>query len=124
LGSNYWPSFDPHPSPEEASMSFPEKLREALMELEKDAGLKDMKVEVEPSGSGRFVAYVTTPSFDNIQDYVRQELVWGKILEKFNDYDQRSVEFVFTPSSLDEEEFDEPPPKPKKSAKRRGSTGS
>jgi hypothetical protein len=105
-------------------MNFPEKLTAALMELEQDADLKEMAVEVEPSGSGRFVAIVQSPSFDQIPDYVRQELVWGKILEKLSDYEQRSVEFVFTPSALDEQESDEPPPKPKKSAKRRRLTGS
>ena len=103
-------------------MSFPEKLTAALMELEQDAGLKEMTVEVEPSGSGRFVAIVESPSFDQIADYVRQNMVWGKILERLNDYEQRSVEFVFTPSTVDEEEFDKPPQKPKKSAKRRRST--
>jgi hypothetical protein len=105
-------------------MTFPEKLTEALMELERDGGLKELKVEVEPSGSARFVAYVTSPSFDEIPDYARQSMVWGKILERLSDSEQRLVEFVFTPSSLDEEEFDEPPPKPKKPAKRRRLTGS
>jgi hypothetical protein len=50
--------------------------------------------------------------------------VWGKILERLSDYEQRLVEYVFTSSPLDEEEFDEPPPKPKKSSKRRRSTSS
>jgi len=105
-------------------MSFPEKLKEVLQELEKEGQLKAMKVEVEPSGSGRFVAYVTSPSFADIPDYIQQDMVWGKILEKLSDSEQRLVEFVFTPALFEEEEFSEPLPKPKKSAKRRRSTSS
>ena len=61
-------------------MSFPEKPKAVLMELEQDARLKDMTVEMEPSGSGRFVAIVESPSFDRIADYVRQNLVWERSL--------------------------------------------
>jgi hypothetical protein len=100
-------------------MSFPEKLKEVLKELETEGKLKAMKVEVEPSGGGRFVADVTSPSFADIPEHIRQDLIWGKILEKLSDYEQRSVEFVFTPSPQEEKEFSEPLPKPKKSAKRR-----
>ena len=59
-------------------MGFPEKLREVLEELEEEGLLKAMKVEVEPSGGGRYVADVTSPSFADIPEHFRQNMVWGK----------------------------------------------
>ena len=103
-------------------MTFPEKLSEALKELEKEHHLKELTIEVIPSGSYRFVAIVTSESFEEIPYHLRQDLVWGKILEKFDDYEQRQVEFIDTPSPSDEQEevSEEPPPrKRKKPAKRR-----
>ena len=44
-------------------------------------------------------------------------MVWGKILEKLDDYEQRRVEFVFTPSPQEEITSGEPRRRPKKSAK-------
>jgi hypothetical protein len=104
------------------SMTFPEKLTQAFKELEEEHQLKELSVEVIPSDGYRFVAIVTSPSFEEIPDYIRQDLVWGKVLEKFDDFDQRLVEFIYTPSPSEEREeaADEPPPrKRKKPAKRR-----
>jgi hypothetical protein len=98
---------------------FPEKLKDMLEELETEGRLKQMKVQVEPSGGGRFVADVTSPSFADIPEELHQELVWGKILEKLDDSEQRRVEFVFTPSPEEELTSGEPSRNPKRSAKRR-----
>lgn len=98
---------------------FAEKLREVLEELEKEGRLKQIKVEVEPSGGGRFVADVTSPSFAEIPEELHQELVWGKILERLDDSEQRRVEFIFTPSPGEEITSGEPSRNPKRSAKRR-----
>jgi hypothetical protein len=90
-----------------------------LEELETEGRLKHMRVQVEPSGGGRFVADVTSPSFADIPEELHQELVWGKILEKLDDSEQRRVEFVFTPSPEEELTSGEPSRNPKRSAKRR-----
>ncbi len=100
-------------------MGFPEKLKDVLKELEKDGQLNEVNVEVEPSGGGRFVAEVTSASFTDIPEEIRQDLVWGKILEKLDDYEQRLVEFVFTASPLEKHNSGEPLPRPGKWAKRR-----
>jgi hypothetical protein len=103
-------------------MTFPEKLTAAFKELEKEHQLKEVTVEVIPSDNYRFVAIVTSESFEKIPDYIRQDLVWGKVLEKFDDYEQRLVEFIDTPAPSDrgEEAYSSPPPKSrKKPAKRR-----
>ena len=77
------------------------------------------RVQVEPSGGGRFVADVTSPSFADIPEELHQELVWGKILEKLDDSEQRRVEFVLTPSPEEELRSGEPSRNPKRSTKRR-----
>ena len=105
-------------------MTFPEKLTAAFKELEKEHQLEDLSVEIIPSDNYRFVAIVTSESFEKIPDYVRQDLVWGKVLEKFNDYEQRLVEFIDTPAASDEEGEEEapvkaPPKRRKKPAKER-----
>jgi hypothetical protein len=100
-------------------MRFPEKLKELLKELEQYHQLKGMNVDVEPSGGGRFVAVVTSLSFADIPEEARQDLVWGKVMEKLNDYEQRLVEFIDTPSPLEERSSGEPLPRPRKPAKRR-----
>jgi hypothetical protein len=51
-------------------MTFPEKLTAALKELEKEHNLKELSVEVIPSDSLRFVAIVTSDSFEEIPDYI------------------------------------------------------
>ncbi len=89
-------------------MKFPEKLKEVLMELEKGRNLKGLNIEVQPSGGGRFVAIVRSPSFEEIPEHLRQNLVWEKILEKLNDHEQRLVEFVHTLAPSEEEADSEP----------------
>jgi hypothetical protein len=103
-------------------MTFPEKLSEALKELEKEHHLKELSIEINPTSGGRFVAIVTSESFEEIPDYTRQDLVWQKVLERLDDFDQRRVEFIYTPSPSEEAEEageEHPPKKRKKPAKRR-----
>jgi hypothetical protein len=94
-------------------MTFPEKLIAAFKELEKEHQLKDLSIEIIPSGSYRFVAILRSESFEQIPDYIRQNLVWGKVLEKFNDSEQRRVEFIDTPAPSDrgDEAYSIPPPR-------------
>jgi hypothetical protein len=81
-----------------------------------------MSIEINPTRGGRYVAIVTSDSFDEIPDYTRQDLGWQKVLERLDDFDQRRVELIYTPSPSEEadEAGEEPPPKKrKKPAKRR-----
>jgi hypothetical protein len=98
---------------------FTTKLKTALKELEKEHDLKQLKVVVQPSGGGRFVASVFSSSFAEIPDEYRQDLVWQKIIDKLNDYEQRLVEFVYTDSPSDQQEAGESPDNRKKQAKAR-----
>jgi hypothetical protein len=103
-------------------MTFPERLTAAFKELEKEHQLEGLTIEVIPD-SYRFVVVIRSESFEKIPDYVRQDLVWGKVLEKFDDNEQRLVEFIDTPAPSDKGEEKAPvkPPKQKrdKPAKRR-----
>jgi hypothetical protein len=103
-------------------MTFPERLTAAFKELEKEHQLEELTIDIIPD-SYRFVVVITSESFEKIPDYVRQNLVWGKVLEKFNDSEQRLVEFIDTPAPSDkgeEKAFVKPTKKRRsKPAKRR-----
>ena len=105
-------------------MTFPEKLRGLLEEVGKEQHLKDLSIEIQPSGGGRYVVIMLSETFAAIPDYARQELVWQKILDHLDDYEQRKVEFVHAAASPEEGEEEESPVAPpkkrrKKPAKRR-----
>ncbi len=97
-------------------MTFPEKLTAAFKELEKEHQLDKLNIDVIPDGY-RFVVVIRSESFEKIPDYVRQDLVWGKVLEKFDDDEQRLVEFIDTPAPWDrgEEKAQVKPPKKRRS---------
>ena len=66
---------------------------------------------------------ITSESFEKIPDYVRQNLVWGKVLEKFDDYEQRLVEFIDTPAPSDKGEEKAPVKPPKKTRSKPAKRG-
>jgi hypothetical protein len=103
-------------------MKFPEKMTAAFKELEKEHQLKDLSVEIVPTDSYRFLAIVRSESFEKIPDYARQDLVWGKVLERFDDSEQRRIEFIDSSarSDMGDEAYSTAPlKKRKKPAKRR-----
>jgi hypothetical protein len=102
-------------------MTFPEKLTEIFKELETERQLKELSIEINPTSGGRFVAIVTSESFEEVPDYLRQEWIWQKLLERLNDYEQWLVEFVYTPSPSEEAEDagEEPTPRKRKKPARR-----
>jgi acid stress-induced BolA-like protein IbaG/YrbA len=67
-----------------------QRLREVLGMVE---GATD--VIVWPEGS-EYIAIVVSPAFEGIEDHLRQEEVWGLILDNLTDVEQRQVGFVFT----------------------------
>ncbi len=73
-------------------MKFRDKVKNILEEIE----LPGLEVEIESEEHGRVVAEVLSPAFETMPEYERQELVWGKLLEKLDDYEQTLVEFVHT----------------------------
>jgi hypothetical protein len=73
-------------------MQFRDKVKKVLEEIE----LPGLEVEIESEEYGRVVAEVLSPAYETMDEYERQELVWGKILERLDDQEQRRVEFVHT----------------------------
>ena len=73
-------------------MEFRDKVKKVLEEIE----LPDLEVEIESEERGRVVAEVLSPAFETMDEFDRQGLVWGKILERLDDQEQRRVEFVHT----------------------------
>jgi hypothetical protein len=105
-------------------MTFPQRLKGLLEQIGREQGLKELSIEVQPSGGGRYVAIMRSESFEDIPEHVRQELVWQKILDNLDDYEQRLVEFVHTMAPSEEAGEEEVPVEPpgemrKKPAKRR-----
>jgi hypothetical protein len=80
-------------------MRFRNKVKKVLEEIE----LPNLEVEIESEEFGRVVAEVLSPAFETMPEYERQELVWGKLLERLDDYEQTRVEFVHTTAPSERE---------------------
>jgi len=80
-------------------MKFKEKVKKVLKELE----LPGESVEIEPSGGLSVVAVVVSDAFETMDEGERQHLVWKKLIEKLDPYEQTLVEFVHTmaPSEME-----------------------
>lgn len=72
-------------------MLSPEKLKQTLTELPFD----NLRVETSKAGL-RLVAIVSTPQFENMIEAVRQEAVWGHLLEALTEAERLRIDFVFT----------------------------
>ena len=44
----------------------------------------------------KLIGLVVSPDFANMEEHIRQELVWGLILDNLSDDEQGEVGFVFT----------------------------
>jgi acid stress-induced BolA-like protein IbaG/YrbA len=83
-------------------MDMKERVKSILEQLEVD---NPQVTILEASGAG-ILAQVVSDSFQGMEDWERQRLVWSKLLETLGDDRSRWVEFVFTdtPSELAEAE--------------------
>jgi hypothetical protein len=50
-------------------------------------------LEAEPF---RFQGSIVSPTFEGMEDWERQELVWGRVYRTFNEEDRRWLDFIFT----------------------------
>jgi hypothetical protein len=64
----------------EFNMEFRDKVKKVLEEIE----LPGLEVEIESEEMGRVVAEVLSPAFETMDEYDRQLLVWGKLLERLD----------------------------------------
>ena len=80
-------------------MKIEDKVKKALEELP----LPGLEVEIEPASGFRVVAVVISPDFETMDEGKRQHLVWKKLIERLDDYEQTLVEFVHTmaPSEME-----------------------
>jgi acid stress-induced BolA-like protein IbaG/YrbA len=81
------------------SMNIENKVKKALEELP----LTGLEVEIEPANGFKVVAVVTSSDFETMDEGERQHMVWKKLLERLDDYEQTLVEFVHTmaPSEIE-----------------------
>lgn len=75
-------------------MDFAAKLETILRELP----LEDIRVRVIPGDRHglRYLAGVISPSFAAMSDAARQSLVYGQVLDRLDESEQRRVEFIYT----------------------------
>jgi acid stress-induced BolA-like protein IbaG/YrbA len=79
------------------------KIQEKVKKVLEDLPLSGLEVEIEPSNGFRVVAVVTSRDFETMDEGERQHLVWKKLIERLDDYEQTLVEFVHTmaPSEME-----------------------
>ncbi len=58
--------------------------------------LADAEIDFLPNRGTRVLVSLISPAFESMEDWERQELVWGALLDGLGDYESRWVEFVFT----------------------------
>jgi acid stress-induced BolA-like protein IbaG/YrbA len=85
-------------------MEFKDKVKKALEGL----SLSALEVEIEPDSGTRVVAVVTSDEFEGMDEGERQHLVWKKLLEELDPYEQTRVEFVHTMAPSEYEAAPEP----------------
>ena len=72
------------------------EFRDKLKRSSKKSSFLIWKSRSSPRSTGGSWRRSSTPAFETMDEYDRQLLVWGKILEKLDDQEQRRVEFVHT----------------------------
>ena len=58
--------------------------------------LDSPKVEVMEGDPYRYLGNIISPTFEGMDDYERQKLVWRRVYETLEDEDHRWIEFLFT----------------------------
>lgn len=72
-------------------MKFEDRVKSSLGTL----ALDDIEVQLERDDDVLY-AIVVSPSFDEMPEYGRQELVWGKMLDELTERELRRLDFIFT----------------------------
>jgi hypothetical protein len=73
-------------------MKITEKVKRALEQLD----LPGSKVKIEPDNGHKVIAIVTASQFESMDEGERQHLVWRKLLDELDYYEQSLVEFIDT----------------------------
>ncbi|HEU5118573.1 MAG TPA: hypothetical protein VFT74_18385 [Isosphaeraceae bacterium] len=76
-------------------------IKEALVEKVRQSlhgHLQDPDISLVPDEEFGVLVRVISPTFEHMDDYDRQKLVWGRLLEDLNRLERRRLEFVFTNS--------------------------
>jgi acid stress-induced BolA-like protein IbaG/YrbA len=60
--------------------------------------LESPQVEVMEGEPFRFQGNIVSPTFEGMEDWERQELVWGRVYATFNEEDRQWLDFIFTNS--------------------------
>jgi acid stress-induced BolA-like protein IbaG/YrbA len=58
--------------------------------------LESPQVDVIEGDHYRFLGNIISRTFEGMEDWERQELVWGRVYQTFNEEDRRWLDFLFT----------------------------
>jgi acid stress-induced BolA-like protein IbaG/YrbA len=70
---------------------FREKLRRSM-----EGHLESPRVDVIEGDPYRFLGIIVSPTFEGMEDFDRQELVWQRVYKTIDEEDRRRIEFLFT----------------------------
>ena len=70
---------------------FTDQLRRSFGEV-----LSEVVVDVGEGDFSKLLVYVTSPTFEDMDEGQQQRLVWGRVLQDLNPEDQGRIEFIYT----------------------------
>jgi hypothetical protein len=79
---------------------FRDKLRRCLEGLNLQ---QPTTIQILDGDYGKFLAIIISPTFENMDDGDRQELVWGQVLDHLDQEEQGWIEFLYTYAPSEEE---------------------
>lgn len=67
-----------------------------LLRRSMDGHLESLQVDVKEGDPCRFLGNIISPTFDGMDDFDRQHLVWGRVYDTLAEEDHRWIQFLFT----------------------------
>ncbi len=81
-------------------MSRLEHYRE-LLSRSMEGHLESPQIEVKEGDPYRYLVNVISPTFEGMEDFDRQRIVWRRVYETIDEEEHRWIEFIFTNSPSD-----------------------
>lgn len=70
---------------------FREKLKQSLQGY-----VQDPAVSALPGDFSKVLGVIISPTFEGMDEARRQEIVWDRVLNTFDETERRSIEFLYT----------------------------
>ncbi len=67
-----------------------------LLTRSMEGHLESLEVQVKEGDPYRYLGNIISTTFEGMEDWERQELVWGRVYDTLDEEDHRWIEFLFT----------------------------